>query len=477
MKSLMIVDDELSVRESLRMALGKDFRATLASSGEEALKLLDEAEPDLILLDIIMQGMDGLQVLKRVRQINRRLPVVILTATQMIRTAVEAMKLGATDYLTKPFDLDELRLVIDKCIEAGELEREVHALRWEVEKRFDFGNILIGKSTAMKAIYSKIEQVADTKTTILIVGESGTGKELVAKALHYNSGRHDRPFVAINCAAIPESLIESELFGHEKGSFTNALARKPGQFETAHMGTLFLDEIGELSLATQAKILRAIQEREFVRVGGTSPIHVDVRLITATNKNLEEAVRKGTFREDLFYRINVVPIHLPPLRDRREDIPVLVNHFIAKRIGEGGGRKIFSEEAMDLLIRHDWPGNVRELENAVEQAVTLVRREQIGADDLPPRLRDPVKSTDLREEAISGRVSFERAVSEFEREILLAALKKTGYVQTHAAALLGISRRILKYKMDNLGIVGRQEEGAEPPDAPSRRQDPAGKAS
>jgi DNA-binding NtrC family response regulator len=410
-------------------------------------------------LDLVMPGIDGMEVLRRIRQINTNLPVVILTATQLIRTAVEAMKLGASDYLTKPFDLDELRLVIDKCLLTRELQKEVHSLRWEVKKRFDFGNVLIGQSTAMQAIYSKIEQIADTRTTVLIVGESGTGKELVAKALHYNSGRRDRPIVAINCAAIPEGLIESELFGHEKGAFTNALSRKPGQFELAHTGTLFLDEVSELSLQTQSKILRAIQEREFVRVGGTRPIRVDVRLITATNKNLEEGVRNGSFREDLYYRINVVPIHLPPLRDRREDVPMLVKYFIGKTIeADGGPSKTFTDQAMDLLIRHDWPGNVRELENVVEQAMTLARGNEIGAEDLPPRLHDQSRPTNLREEAVAGRLSLDRAVSEFEREILLAALKKTGYVQTHAAALLGISRRILKYKMDCLGIIARQEE-------------------
>lgn len=470
MNRIMVIDDELSVRESLRMALGKDFRLTLASTGEEALKLLDDAEQDLVLLDLVMPGIDGIQALKRIRQINPGLPVVILTATQMVRTAVEAMKLGASDYLTKPFDLDELRLVIEKCLLTSELQREVHTLRWEVKKRFEFGNVLIGESTAMKAISSKIEQIADTKTTVLIVGESGTGKELVAKALHYNSGRRARPFVAINCAAIPESLIESELFGYEKGAFTNAQGKKPGQFEMAHTGTLFLDEIGELSLATQAKILRALQEREFLRVGGTSPIRVDVRLVTATNKNLDEAVRKGAFREDLYYRVNVIPIHLPPLRDRREDVPLLLKHFIAKRSEEDGAPpKTFTDEAIQLLLRHDWPGNVRELENVVEQAVALTRGDRIGPEDLPPRLREQSHTVGLRDDAIAGNISFDRAVADFEKELLLEALKKTGYVQTHAASLLGISRRILKYKMDSLGIVARPEEGSVPPETPPSR--------
>ena len=318
----------------------------------------------------------------------------------------------------------------------------------------------------MQDIYTKIEQVADSRTTVLIAGESGTGKELVAKALHYNSGRRERPFIALNCAALPETLIESELFGHEKGSFTDATARRVGQFELAHTGTLFLDEIGDLSAMTQAKLLRVLQEREFTRVGGVQSIKVDVRIVTATNQNLEELVRKGQFREDLYYRINVIALYLPPLRERGDDIPLLAKHFLAKRIEEENRPlQEFSKDAVDLLSRYPWPGNVREMENIVEQAFIWSKgSDSITPEHLPPILKNDTRSSSLRDDTLAGRLSLEKAVMEFEREIILDALKRTNYIQTHAANLLGISRRMLKYRMDTLGI-GRpdQEVSTEPP--------------
>jgi transcriptional regulator with GAF, ATPase, and Fis domain len=299
---------------------------------------------------------------------------------------------------------------------------------------------------------------------VLITGESGTGKELVAKALHYNSGRRDRPFVALNCAALPETLIESELFGHEKGSFTDATARRVGQFELANSGTLFLDEIGDLSAMTQAKLLRVLQEREFTRIGGVQAIKVDVRIVAATNKNLEELVRKGQFREDLYYRINVIALYLPPLRERGEDVPLLAKHFLSKRIEEDHRpSQDFSKEAIDLLARYPWPGNVREMENIIEQAFIWSKgSDVVTPEHLPTILRNDTRSSSLRDDTLAGRLSLEKAVMEFEREIILDALKKNNYVQTHAASQLGISRRMLKYRMDTLGI-GRPD-GESPPE-------------
>ncbi len=453
MKRILIVDDELSVRESLKLILQDQYKILMANDAKEALVLFERETPHLVLLDIILPEMDGITVLKRVREMDATVPVIMLTATRMVKTAVEAMKLGATDYLSKPFEIEELKLIIEKAITAKDLEREVKYLRSEITRRYSFKSI-IGKSREMQEVYAKIEQIADTRTTVLITGESGTGKELVARALHYNSTRKERPFIAINCAALPETLIESELFGHERGAFTDAQVRKVGQFELADNGTLFLDEVADLSLATQAKLLRVLQEKEFTRVGGTRTIRVDVRLIAATNKNLDQALKQGSLREDLYYRINVVPIHLPPLRERKEDLPLLVNHFLAKKVEEEGhSSKQISPEAMTLMMNYDWPGNVRELQNIIEQMVTLCPNSTILSEDLPDHFRKQLKSMTLKEQALSGKISFERAVAEFERDIILEALKKTRYVQTHAADLLGISRRILKYKMDLLGIA------------------------
>ena len=452
MKTILIVDDEAGVAESLALILKPDYRLLWAANGEEALKLFHRNQIHLIVLDIILPGLDGLALLKQFREVEPSVPVIMLTATRMIKTAVEAMKMGATDYINKPFDIEELRLTIDKAITAHDLEREVLYLRSEVNHKYQIDN-LIGKSRAMREVILKIQQVADTKTTVLITGESGTGKEMVARALHYNSSRRGNAFVAINCASIPDTLIESELFGHEKGAFTDASSRKLGQFETAHGGTLFLDEIAELSTATQAKLLRVLQSREFARIGGTQTIEVDVRLIAATNKNLEESLRRKTFREDLYYRINVLSIHMPPLRERKEDIPSLISHFLVKKAKEDGQKvKSLSKDAMVCLMRHDWPGNVRELENVVEQAVTLSERQTIGVGELPVQLQSRRKANTLKDKTVEGQISLVDAVKSFEREIIESALRKTNYVQTKTARLLGITRRILKYKMDGLGL-------------------------
>lgn len=452
-KRVLLIDDETRVRTSLKMVLDPHYEILQAGDGHEGLEVFRKEEPDLVLLDVVLPGTDGLAVLQTLRLERKVTPVIMLTGTKSVKTAVDAMKLGAADYLSKPFDVDELRIVIDRTLNSSDLEQEVKHLRAQVVQRYAFHN-LIGKSEGMQDIYSKIEQVADSRTTVLITGESGTGKELVAKALHYNSSRRDRPFVALNCAALPETLIESELFGHEKGSFTDATARRTGQFELAHTGTLFLDEIGDLSAVTQAKLLRVIQEREFTRIGGIQPIKVDVRIVAATNKNLDELVRKGQFREDLYYRINVISLYLPPLRERNEDIPLLAKHFLEKRVEEEKRSRIeFGKEALELLTRYSWPGNVRELENFVEQAfIWSQHAAEITPEHLPTSIKSDSRSTSLRDDTLAGRMSLEKAVMEFEREIILDALKRTSYVQTHAANLLGISRRMLKYRMDTLGI-------------------------
>ncbi|MBH0203201.1 MAG: sigma-54-dependent Fis family transcriptional regulator [Nitrospira sp.] len=442
------------------MVLEPIYDILQASDGQEGLDVFRKDEPDLILLDVILPGTDGLAVLQTLRMESKMTPVIMLTGTKSVKTAVDAMKFGAADYLSKPFDVDELRIIIDRVLSSSELEREVKQLRAQVVQRYAFHN-LIGKSQGMQEIYSKIEQVADSRTTVLITGESGTGKELVAKALHYNSSRRDRPFIALNCAALPETLIESELFGHEKGSFTDATARRVGQFELANTGTLFLDEIGDLSPVTQAKLLRVIQEREFTRIGGVQSIKVDVRIVAATNKNLDDLVRKAQFREDLYYRINVIALFLPPLRERGEDVPLLAKHFLEKRLEEERRPQIdFGKEALELLTRYSWPGNVRELENVVEQAfIWSQHATQIMPEHLPTLIKNDSRSTSLRDDTLAGRMSLEKAVMEFEREIILDALKRTNYVQTHAANLLGISRRMLKYRMDTLSI-GRPDNSS-----------------
>jgi DNA-binding NtrC family response regulator len=455
-KRILLVDDEPGIRASLKVVLEPTYEVICASDSQEGLDLFRRESPNLILLDVILPGTDGMSLLQTMHAEDRSIPVIMLTATRTVKTAVAAMKTGAADYLTKPFDIEELRLIVAKTLAAQELKREVQYLRAQVVNRYAFHN-LIGKSPAMQEIYSKIEQVADTRATVLITGESGTGKELVARAIHYNSSRRERPFVALNCAALPETLIESELFGHEKGSFTDALARRVGQFELAHGGSIFLDEIGDLSPATQAKLLRVLQEREFTRIGGTHPIKVDVRIIAATNRNLEELVRRKEFREDLYYRINVVSLYLPALRDRREDIPLLAKHFLSKRLDEDQrSPQEFSKESLEILSRYHWPGNVRELENVVEQAMVWSRGITITPEHLPAALKADIRSSSLREDTLSGRLSLEKAVLEFEKEIILDALRRTDYVQTHASALLGITRRMLKYRMDMLGITHAQ---------------------
>jgi DNA-binding NtrC family response regulator len=453
MHTLLIVDDEGGVRESLQAVLKGQYRLLFATNGREALSLLQKEPCALALLDLMLPGMDGLTLLKRIKESWPYLPVIMLTAATTVRTAVEAMKMGAADYLAKPFDVEELRLTLSRWIHHHDLQAEVRQLRTEVDQRYGFSR-LIGKSRAMREVYAKIEQLMDTRATVLITGESGVGKELAARAIHYNSGRRQKPFVAIHCGSLPDVLIESELFGHERGAFTDAVAQKIGTFEQADGGTLLLDEITDLGIGTQAKLLRVLQEREITRIGATHPIRVDVRLIVSSNRNLEEAMQNGLFREDLYYRINVVEINIPPLRVRREDIPLLLSHFLSVMTQEKRQLlKEISKEALDLLVRYHWPGNVRELENLVEQMVTLVQRRVILPEDIPLRIRDQVQSESLKERVLSGKLSLTDAVEQFERTMIQEALRRAHDVQVKAARLLGVTRRILRYKMELLGLI------------------------
>jgi len=452
-RRILIVDDEIGTRESLKMILKNDYEVFLAKNAEEAFLQIKEHSPDLILLDIILPDLDGLRVLEKIKQGEPDAIVIMITATKTVKTAVEAMKLGAHDYITKPFDIDELRLIVNRALSTKALKEENQRLWEEIDRTFGFENI-IGKSKGMKEVFKVVRQIADSRSTVLIMGESGTGKELISRAVHYHSNRKNHPFVTINCAAIPETLIESELFGHERGAFTNAIEKKLGRFEVAHQGTLFLDEIGELSLTTQAKILRFLEEKEFNRVGGSKTIKVDVRLITATNKDLNQLLRNGGFREDLYYRINVVPIVIPPLRERKEDIPLLLDHFIKKFNNENNKNvKGVSKEAFELMMNYEWPGNVRELENLIERLIALTSNEYLQADEIPFALLDTSRINEFKGSILNRKVSFLEAEEEFEREIILDALRRTNYIQSHAAEMLGISRRILKYKMDKLGII------------------------
>lgn len=452
MQKVLIVDDEVGTRESLKMILKEDYEVLAACSGLEALQMVDEAIPSVVLLDVMMPGEDGLAVLGKIKR-KADVPVIMITALNSVKSAVRAMKMGAFDYITKPFQVDEIRLVIRKALATSDLINDVNYLKSEMDKHYVFGD-MVGKSKAIRDIFRLIQQTADKQATVLIYGESGTGKELVARAIHNSGVRKDKPFVTINCAAIPDTLLESELFGYEKGSFTNAWERKVGRFELADQGTLFLDEIAELSLNTQAKILRFLQEREFTRIGGSKTIKVDTRLISATNKNLEKALAEEKMREDFYYRINIIPIVIPPLRERRDDISLLANHFMDK-VAKREGKQIqgITQEALEMMIRYHWPGNVRELENVIERTVTLADQEAISAELLPSHIRHADKTSTIKNQITNGEITFPEAGDQFEKSIILDALKKSNYVQTKAAMMLGISRRILKYKMDKLGIT------------------------
>jgi two-component system response regulator AtoC len=458
-KQVLIVDDEPNLRKILSAQLTRDgYDALTAEDGEQGLHLLREHHIDLVITDLKMPKVDGMTLLKRALEIEPELPVVLITAHGTIDTAVEALKRGAFDFVTKPFDKDEVRQIVAKALKTREL-RGADATPAPTGARFG----IIGSSQGIAELYAILERVADTPTTVLITGESGTGKELVARALHEHSSRKDKPFIKVNCAAIPKELIESELFGYERGAFTGAVASKPGRFELANGGTLFLDEIGEIPIEMQVKLLRALQESEFERVGGIKTIRVDVRLVAATNRDLKKLIAAGSFREDLFYRLNVVPIRLPALRERTGDIPLLAEHFLAK-FNERLRKKVegLDADATEVLVQYPWPGNIRELENVIERAVLFCDESKLHAKDLPPDVRGipvianvPLPEADLHaalagEGGLKGHVKV--AMSRLEKELVSRALQQTNGNVTHAARLLKISRKGLQLKMKELGL-------------------------
>jgi nitrogen regulation protein NR(I) len=470
-QKILVVEDDDTVRDVLESFLGgKGFEVMLAKNGEEGVDVLRAEKFDLILTDLVMPGVSGMDVLREVINLKINIPVVVMTAFGTVQTAVEAMRIGAFDYITKPFNLDELMLVIEKALSVSKLQKENVMLKMQLKKKYDFKG-LIGDSPGMQGVYELIEKIADTDSTVLITGESGTGKELIAKTIHYNNtSRAGGPFVPLNCAAIPRDLLESELFGHEKGAFTGAINTRIGRFELAQGGTLFLDEVGELDPSLQVKLLRVLQEREFERVGGMKTIKVDVRILAATNKDLEKATRDGTFREDLYYRLNVIPLHLPSLRSRVEDIGLLLAHFIQ----EFSRRKkrepfTFSVPAMDCLLKYRWPGNVRELENLIERLAILVSGPVVEMRDLPEKLHqltltgiEGAHAAPRREGAASvatgsrlelgDGVDLNHLVDSLERDLILKALEKAGGVRARAAQLLGLNRTTLLEKMKKMNL-------------------------
>ena len=438
---VLIVEDEDLMRELLaRILAGENYRIQQASSGEEALKFLQEHPVDLILTDLKLKGMTGLQLLSEARALDPEIVVIIMTAYASVETAVEAMRKGAYDYITKPFINDEIRVMLRRALNERHLSQENRHLKRELRERYRFENI-IGNSEAMQRVYRLIEKVASISSNVLIVGETGTGKELVARAIHYNSERAERPFIAVNCGALTESLLESELFGHIKGAFTGAITNREGFFRKADKGTLFLDELSEVSPGLQVKLLRAIQEREVIPVGGREPLKFDVRFIAATNRKLEEEVRKGTFREDLFYRINVIAIQLPPLRQRQGDIPLLVHHFLlkyAERLGKASMK--MSREAMHVLVNYGWPGNVRELENIMERTVALCESDTIAPADLPEKLTQ-VKI------AIRDLDDYQMTLEALEEQHIKRVLQRVEGDKVKAAQILGINLSTLYRKL------------------------------
>jgi DNA-binding NtrC family response regulator len=446
---VLVVDDDPGVRESFRLILEDHYDVVDAPDGLGALEIVRASAVDLVLLDIRLPGMDGIEVLERIKALDEGIEVILVTAVKTVRTAVAAMKLGAFDYLTKPFEEDELLSLSRRALERRALEREVAFLRSELERAHDLDEI-VGRHPAIEKLHGLIAQVARTSTTVLINGESGTGKELVARAIHHQGTRRDGPFVAVNPAAIAETLIESELFGHEKGAFTGAHQRKLGKFELAQGGTLFLDEIGTLRSELQVKLLRVLQEREIERVGGTRPVKIDVRFIAATNTNLKEAVGRGAFREDLYYRLNVVPVVVPPLRERIQDVPLLVDHFI-RRDNRRFHKRIDgpSPEALAALQAYRWPGNVRELENVVERCVVLAEGPVIQLNDLPLDVSLPQQATKVRG---AEALPLNEATDQFERQIVLRVLERVGWNLTEAGRILEVHRNSLRVKLARWGV-------------------------
>jgi len=452
--SILVVDDDKGTRESLSEILNLDgYHTEIAENGQKAIKLLGEKEYDVILTDLKMPMADGLDVLKYVKRSNSITEVILFTGFGTIKNAVEAMKAGAYDYILKPLQIEEMKIVIQKALEHKRLKAENVLLRKQLKTKYKFENLL-GNHEKMLEIFKLIETVADSDSTVLVYGESGTGKELVAKAIHYNSNRQDRPLIPVNCGAIPEDLLESELFGHEKGSFTGAIATRKGRFELASGGTIFLAEIGEMSPALQVKILRVLQEQEFERIGGSKSIRVNVRVIAATNKNLEEQVSNKTFREDLFYRLNVIPIDIPPLRERTSDVPLLAYHFLEK-FNKEKKRNIeeFSPECMKILMNYHWPGNVREVENLMERLVILKGKGTIVPEDLPEKLLAARQGSLVPKiEIPEAGICFKSLVSEFEKKLIIQALDKSNWIKNKAAKLLNLNRTTLVEKIKKIDI-------------------------
>ncbi|MDQ2900535.1 MAG: sigma-54 dependent transcriptional regulator [Acidobacteriota bacterium] len=446
MKSrILIVEDEEKLRRVIELHLASEgYEVEKAASAEEALSMMDRA--DLILTDLRLPKMNGLELLALVRRQNSRAPVIVMTAYGTVETAVEAMKTGAVDFLLKPFSLDHLSAVVRKALEVRNLRDENRQLREELGKRYTFDNI-VGRSAPMQDIFATVMRVAPTRATVLLAGESGVGKDMIARAIHFHSPRRDRPLVKINCTALPENLMESELFGYEKGAFTGANVSKPGKFEQADTGTVFLDEIGDVPASVQVKLLRVLQERELERLGSNKTKHIDVRVIAATNQDLRAALEQGTFREDLYYRLNVVPIEIPPLRERKQDIPFLAEHFVQKLAADSGSlvEKI-TQPAIDKLLTYHWPGNVRELENVIERSLVMCTGPELDAADIKldiPRARQA-----------SGDLSLPDGMSldQYEQELIRQALKKADGNKSQAARLLGLTRNALRYRLTQMGI-------------------------
>ncbi len=461
MEKILVVDDEQSLRDVLSIMLKRaGYVVTSAMDGEEAIELLHKEIFDLVITDLRMPKIDGMEVLKAVKSASPETVVLIITAFASADSAVEAMKQGAYDYLTKPFQVDEVQLIIRNALEKRRLTTENMLLKREMASQSSFAQ-LVGQSEAMQKVFDVVRKVADSKSNVLICGESGTGKELVARAIHYNSARSVMPFVAVNCSAVPETLLESELFGHMKGSFTGAIANKAGLFEVADGGTIFLDEIGDTTPSIQVKLLRVIQEREFRRVGGNHDVKVDVRVVAATNKDLEKAVADGSFREDLYYRLDVIPIRLPPLRMRTGDIPLLVNHFLERFSKESGKPKpVIGQEAMHVLLSHEWRGNVRELENLIERVVAFATAELVTDAEVHGWLHRPATQSqhpamplDLTDEGLD----LEGLINGIEKDLLLKALERSKWVKKKAARMLRLNTRSFRYRLEKYAIKGGRD--------------------
>ena len=454
MPAILIVEDEAKMRRLLELNLGEDGFATFsAEDAETGLKLLQQNHIDLVVTDLKLPGMNGLEFLQTIKRQNESLPVVVMTAFGSVETAVEAMKSGASDYVLKPFSLTEMRMVIRKELDVRNLREENRSLREALGKRYSHPNV-VARSPKMQEVLATVERVAPTNATVLLGGESGVGKDLIARAIHEKSRRANGPFLKINSTAIPENLLESELFGFERGAFTGAVASKPGKFELADKGTLFLDEIGDVPPATQVKLLRVLQEREFERLGGTRTIKVDVRLIAATNRDLREALEQGTFREDLYYRLNVVPIDIAPLRERKEDIPDLVNLFVSRFAAESGKLiEGITPQAIEVLVNYHWPGNVRELQNIVERACALSKGPQLEVSDIHIDVR-PSKSGN----GAPGFLPEGMTLEQWEDEMVQEALRRANGNKSQAARLLGLSRNALRYRLSKIGIADESEK-------------------